>query len=107
MATRRTTRRVYTYTARTWMFQLSFWLVVIIGAAMAFVGILTACHVSWGWFNSFAYWVESICFAIGMFIPVIMSYQVARHKGTLWFVLWIIFVVLVVVGLVTNIIGHF
>lgn len=103
MATRRVTRS-YTYTARSWMFQLAFWLVIIIGAAMAIVGIMHAAGISWSWFDRFANWVKAICFTIGMFIPVVMSYQVARHKGTVWFVLWIIFVILVVVGLVTSLI---
>ncbi len=103
MATRRTTR-TYRYSASVWMFQLSFWLVVIIGAAMATVGIMHAAGISWAWFERFAYWVKHICILIGMFIPVVMSYQVARYKGTLWFVLWIIFVVLVVVGIVTSLI---
>ncbi len=106
MATRRTTRRTtrYTYTSYWWMYELSFWLVVIIGTAMAIVGIMHAARIQWDLFDSFAYWVEHICFTIGMFIPVVMSWQVARHKGTVWIVLWVIFVILVVVGIVTSLI---
>lgn len=103
MATRRRTT-TYTYTARGWMFTLSFWLVVIIGAAMAIVGIMHAAGISWSWFERVSSYVQHICFTIAMFIPVVMSYQVARHKSTLWFVLWIIFVILVVVGIVTSLI---
>ncbi len=110
MATRRTTRtsrtvHTHTYVARTWMFKLSFWLVVIIGIAMAVVGILNAAHLDWNGLRVLSAVVQNICFAIGMFIPVVMSYQVARYKSTVWFVLWIVFVVLVVVGLITMIIG--
>ncbi len=71
---------------------------------MALVGILHAAHISWDLFDRFAAWVQHICFAIGMFIPVCLSYRIARHKGTLWFVLWLIFVILVVVGIVTSLI---
>ncbi len=89
------------------MFELSFWLVVIVGAAMAIAGIIGYFCKGQTWADQMANWVSSLCFAIGMFIPVCMSYQVARHKSTLWFVLWIIFVILVVLGLVFRILGHF
>ncbi len=100
MATRRTTTRrtVYTYSARSWMFPLSFWLVVIIGAAMALVAIMHLIGV--GAFDAAANWIKSICTAIALIIPVVMSYQVARHKGTGWFVLWIIFVILIIFGVI-------
>lgn len=104
MATKRRTRTAYTYSARSWMFPLSFWLVVIIGAAMAIVGIMHAAGISWNWFERAASYVQHVCMVIALIIPVCMSYQVARHKGTLWFVLWIIFVILVVVGIVTSLI---
>ncbi len=95
------------YYAKSWMFELSFWLVVIVGAAMAIMGILNVIHsklgLEWGWFSTLLAAVQHVCFTIGMFIPVVMSYQVARRKTTVWFVLWIIFVILVVVGIITTI----
>ncbi len=105
MATRRTIRR--TYTARSWQFTLSFWLVVIVGVAMCVAAILGYVWKGETWADAMANWVSSLCFAIGMFIPVSMSWQVAKYKGTLWKVLWVIFVVLIVVGLVFRILGHF
>ncbi len=102
MATRRTTRttHTHTYSAKAWMFKLSFWLVVIIGAAMAITGILHVIGVTA--FDAAGAWIQRVCMAIALIIPVIMSYQVARYKSTLWFVLWIIFVVLIVVGIILG-----
>ena len=82
------------------MFPLSFWLVVIIGAAMAITGILHVVGVTA--IDGAANWIKNVCMAIALIIPVVMSYQVARHKSTLWFVLWIIFVVLIVVGIILG-----
>ena len=100
MATKKTTRRttVHTYSAKAWMFKLSFWLVVIIGAAMAITGLLHVIGVTA--FDTAGAWIQRVCMAIALIIPVIMSYQVARYKTTLWLVLWIIFVVLIVVGII-------
>ena len=95
-----TTRRTYTYsnTVPSWMIQLSFWLVVLIGAAMAVVGILHVVGVTA--LDSAANWIKGVCMAISLIIPVCLSYRIARHKGTAWFVFWIIFVILIVVGII-------
>ncbi|MCH5351814.1 MAG: hypothetical protein J1F39_07595 [Clostridiales bacterium] len=97
----------HTYTAKSWQFKLSFWLVVVIGVALSVAAILNFIFKDAGWANAMANWVQSICFAIGMFIPVSMSWQVVKYKSTLWKVLWVIFVILIVVGLVFRILGHF
>ena len=97
----------HTYTAKAWHFKLSFWLVVIIGVAMSVAAILGYVFRDASWADAMASWVTSLCFAIGMFIPVSLSWQVVKYKGTLWKVLWVIFVVLIVVGLVFRILGHF
>lgn len=101
MATRRT-RSIHTYSARAWQFTLSFWLVVVIGTAMAVVGIMHVIGVTA--FDSAANWIKHICMAIAMFIPVVMSWQVAKYKSTVWKVLWVIFVVLIVVGIILAVI---
>lgn len=95
-----TTRHTYTYsnTVPNWMIQLSFWLVVFIGAAMAIVGILHVVGITA--LDTAANWIKSVCMAIALIIPVILSYRIARHKGTVWFVLWVVFVVLIVVGII-------
>ena len=106
MATRRTTtrmKRTYTYTARAWMFNLAFWLVVIIGVAMAFVAVMNM--IGFDWFVDVGRWIESVCIAIALIIPVAMSYQVARKQTTGMFVLWIICVVLIVFGIIGARIG--
>lgn len=100
-------KRTYTYTAHAWMFELSFWLIVFIGAAMAVVGIINAATLGKGlaWVTTMCNWVKHVCIALGMIIPAVMSYQPARRKGTTWFVLWIVFVVLVIAGVVLTGIG--
>ncbi|MDE7464299.1 MAG: hypothetical protein K2M48_04630 [Clostridiales bacterium] len=105
MATRRTTRttHTYTYTARAWTFKLAFWLVVIIGVAMAFVAVMNM--IGFSWFVNAGLWIESICIAIALIIPVVMSYQVARHQQTWMFVLWIICVILIIFGVIGSRIG--
>ncbi|MBD5132083.1 MAG: hypothetical protein HDT28_05795 [Clostridiales bacterium] len=83
--------------------KFAFWIVVAIGIAMLVSGVLN--FFNWSWVNAACSWIMSLCFALGMFVPVILSYRVARNKGTGWFVLWIILVVFVVFGLVSRIIG--
>ena len=89
--------------------KFSFWLIIVIGATMAIIGTLNwmnnAFGWSWTWIRSLTSWVQSICFILGMFVTVALSYRVARNKGTGWFIVWIIFVVLVVYGLITNLLG--
>lgn len=82
--------------------KFSFWIVVIIGTAMCVVGILHVVGITA--FDQAANYIKHVCMMLAMFIPIILSYRVARSKSTLWFVLWIIFVVLLVVGIVTSII---
>lgn len=102
-------RRTYTYTARSWMFELSFWVVVFIGAALAVAGIIntiaTYTSLDMGWAKTVCNWVKQVCVALGMIVPVVMSYQVASQKSKTWFILWIVFVVLVVVGVVLSGLG--
>lgn len=83
--------------------KFAFWLIIIIGIAMAVSGIFN--FFDWEWVNKFSAWVQSICFSLAMFIPIILSYRAACNKSTSWFVLWIIFVVLVVFGVVANLVG--
>ena len=100
----------HTYSAKSWHFKLAFWIVVVVGVALSVAAILNYvfrgtdfAHIM----DRVASWVQNICFAIGMFIPVSLSWQVAKYKSTLWKVLWVIFVILIVVGLVFRIIGSF
>ena len=99
--TTRTTRTTHTTTFS--LSKFSFWVVVAIGIAMAVSGFLN--FFDWAWVNKACGWVERLCFALGMFVPVALSYNTARNKGTGWFVLWIILVLLVIFGLVSSIIG--
>lgn len=91
------------------MFELSFWVVVFIGAALAVAGIIntiaTYTSLDMGWAKTVCNWVKQVCVALGMIVPVVMSYQVARQKSKTWFILWIVFVVLVVVGVVLSGLG--
>lgn len=89
--------------------RFSFWLVIIIGATMAILGTLNwlGRWFDWSWMRSVTSWIQSICFILGMFVVVAMSYNVARGRGTAWFIVWIVFVVLVVYGLVSSLIGMF
>lgn len=81
----------------------SFWIIIVIGIAMAVSGFLNFFH--WDWINKACAWIQSVCFALGMLVPVVLSYNVARAKGTGWFVLWIILVLLVIFGIVGTLIG--
>lgn len=83
--------------------KISFWVVIAIGLAMAVSGFLN--FFDWKWVDSVCRWVMTMSFAIGMFVPCILSYRVARAKNLVWFILWIIFVLLVVFGLVSSIIS--
>lgn len=95
---KRTTHTTYSYTAPYWMLQLSFWLVILIGAAMAVMGILHVVGLTQ--LDSILNYVKYVCMAIALIVPVVLSYRIARHKGTVWFVFWIIFVILIIVGIV-------
>ncbi len=102
----KTTKTKTTSERRTVAFSLNkfaFWIVIVIGIAMAVSGFLN--FFDWAWVNTACAWVQSLCFALGMFIPVVLSYRVARNKGMGWFILWIILVLLVIFGLVSTLIG--
>lgn len=102
-------RRTYTYTARAWLFELSFWVIVFIGAALAVAGIIntiaTYTSLDMGWARTMCNWVKQVCVALGMIVPAVMSYQVARQKNKTWFILWIVFVILMVIGVVLSGLG--
>lgn len=102
--TKKTTHTTSSSTgSRITLNKFSFWVIVAIGIAMAVSGFLN--FFDWSWVNKVCSWVQTLCFALGMFVPAILSYRTARNKSTAWFVLWIIFVVLVVFGLISTIIG--
>lgn len=99
MATRRTrTVRTHTYSTKAWAYKLSFWLVIIIGVTMAITAILNL--IPGVNLNSVKGVIVSICTAIALVIPVIMSYQVARYEKTWMFILWIVCVILVIFGVI-------
>ncbi len=83
--------------------RFSFWVVIAIGIAMAVSGFFN--FFDWQWVDKACHWIQSLCFALGMVVPIILSYNSARHRGTGMFVLWIIMVVLVAFGVVSTIIG--
>ena len=65
-------RRTYTYTARSWMFELSFWVVVFIGAALAVAGIIntiaTYTSLDMGWAKTVCNWVKQVCVERGVIV---------------------------------------
>lgn len=110
MAKQKKTRTTRTSGERRTTFSLNkfaFWVVIVIGIAMLASMSLNIFDwiFGWSWVHSVCSWVQSICFTLGMFVVVALSYRTARAKSTTWFVLWIILVVLVVFGLVSNLIG--
>ncbi len=83
--------------------KFSFWIVIIIGIAMAVSGFLN--FFDWAWVYRFSAWVQAICFALGMFVPLVLSYRAARNKELGWFILWIIAAVLLAFGLISTLVG--
>ena len=57
--------------------------------------------------SAFAGWIEHIAIAAALIIPLILSYREARVRGTVWFVLWVIAVVLIVVFYILLRVGPF
>lgn len=104
---KKTTRRTSSSSSggRFSLNKLAFWLVIVIGVAMT-VGAI--CHyINFDKSAAVFNWIKQICFTIAMFIPVILSYRHARYKSTAWFIVWIIFTVLIVFGLVSALIALF
>lgn len=99
--TRRTTRT--SSEPRITLSRFSFWVVIAIGIAMAVSGFFN--FFDWAWVDKACRWIQSLCFALGMIVPIILSYNSARHRGTAMFVLWIVLVVLVAFGITSTIIG--
>ncbi|MCH5156074.1 MAG: hypothetical protein J1F69_05645 [Clostridiales bacterium] len=105
---KRTTKRTRTTSSsgsRISLNKFAFWLIIFIGVAMT-VGAV--CHYI-GFNHSAAIfdWIKQICFTLAMFIPVILSYRYARHQSQSWFIVWIIFTVLIVFGLISALIALF
>ena len=85
--------------------KFAFWLIIIIGFAMT-VGAV--CHyIGFEHSEAIFNWIKQICFVLAMFIPVVISYRHARYKSTGWFIVWIVFTVLLVFGLVSALIALF
>ena len=84
-------------------------MIVFIGAALAVAGIIntiaTYTTLDMGWARTMCNWVKQVCVALGMIVPAVMSYQVARQKSKTWFILWIVFVILMVIGVVLSGLG--
>lgn len=85
--------------------KFAFWLIIIIGFAMAIGAVCS--YIGFDHSAAIFSWIKQICFTLAMFIPVIISYRYARTKSTGWFVAWIIFTVLIVFGLVSALIALF
>ncbi|MCM1367723.1 MAG: hypothetical protein NC184_02810 [Roseburia sp.] len=96
---RRTTRSSSTFTLK----KFSFWLVIVIGFAMLAAGVFS--FLSFDWCANVARWIERICYILALIVPVLISFDVARSKTTVWFVLWIIFTVLILFGIISSIIA--
>ena len=77
-----------------WMPFLSFVAILLLGLALML--IFTIGRV-WGDFASIGRIIERIAIAIALIVPLILSYYEARSRGTVWFVLWVISMILVIV----------
>lgn len=85
--------------------KFAFWLVIVIGFAMTIGAI---CHfIGFEHSEAIFNWIKQICFVLAMFIPVVISYRHARYKSTGWFIVWVVFTVLLVFGLVSALIALF
>lgn len=95
MATRRTTTRVvHVHDAPKWLRTLAFVSVMIMGLGIAVATILGKISSD---FSRVGNWIQRIAIAIGLIVPMFWSYYEARMRGTVWFVLWIISIILIVV----------
>lgn len=85
--------------------KFAFWLVIIIGIAMAVGAVCN--YIGFKHSAAIFNWIKQICFTLAMFVPVILSYRHARNRSQGWFIAWIIFAVLIVFGLVSALIALF
>lgn len=100
---KKTTRQSRPASERISLEKYSFVIVIVIGVAMAVSGFLNI--FKWEFVYEFASWVQSICFALGMFVPIVLSYRAAKRKELGVFIVWVVLVVLMAFGLVSNIIS--
>ena len=105
--TKRTTTRSSSSSggSRITLNKFAFWLVIIIGFAMAIGAVCN--YIGFNHSAALFNWIKHICFTLAMFVPVIISYRHARYKSQSWFIAWIIFTVLIVFGLVSSLIALF
>lgn len=89
MATRRRS------TQGSWLRFFAFLAVMLLGLGLAVGIIFSNINVSWG--VSAGNWIQRIAIAISLPIPMILSFQEAWNKRTVWRVLWVIAVILIVV----------
>ena len=85
--------------------KFAFWLIIVIGFAMAIGAVCN--YIGFDHSEAIFNWIKQICFVLAMFIPVILSYRHARYKSTSWFIVWIVFTVLIVFGLISALIALF
>ena len=79
---------------------LSFLAIMLLGLALALAALFNWLAgletFSFEIGRTLAHWIERIAIAIALVIPLALSFREARARGTAWFVLWIIAVLLVV-----------
>lgn len=85
--------------------KFAFWMVIAIGLAMTVGAVCN--YIGFKHSAAIFNWIKQICFTLAMFVPVILSYRHARNKSTAWFIVWVIFTVLIVFGLVSALIALF
>ena len=93
MATRRTSRRTYTYSIPSFLRTLSYVVVLLLALAITIGAIL-------GWWKEFAQiagYIKGIAMTIGLIVLCWYSYYDARTRNSTWFIIWVVAVVIVIV----------
>jgi len=80
----------------------SFIIIIMLGAALATVLILSAVPGPPG-LRTAALWLERVAIALALTIPIALSYREARVRSRAWFAVWIVSLVLIIILYFLNI----
>ena len=91
------TRVVHVHDTPKWLRTLAFVSVMLLGLGIVVATILGVFKNKFPNVARVGHYIQRVAIAIGLIVPMFWSYYEARTRGTTWFVLWLVAVILITV----------